>query len=180
MLLMTRSAKNKQRRPPQMRDEMQPGSGVRTIGGMYAIVKEVHDDDRPAGGRPRRARHLRQERHRRGAREEEYNRIVDGATRSTATSRSSRTTRPSLTGAAADETGDEADKIDLRQDRGRGRRAAADEPRPRSQDAEADEDAAKATRTPQGREEGRRRRASSPAPEPRSTLVVVHRGSGTV
>ena len=27
-----------------MRDQMQPGSGVRTIGGMYARVKEVHDD----------------------------------------------------------------------------------------------------------------------------------------
>jgi len=27
-----------------MRDTMQPGTGVRTIGGMYATVKEVHDD----------------------------------------------------------------------------------------------------------------------------------------
>jgi preprotein translocase subunit YajC len=27
-----------------MRNDMQPGSGVRTIGGMYAIVKEVHDE----------------------------------------------------------------------------------------------------------------------------------------
>jgi preprotein translocase subunit YajC len=27
-----------------MRDQMQPGSGVRTIGGMYATVKEVRDD----------------------------------------------------------------------------------------------------------------------------------------
>ncbi|MFC7217789.1 preprotein translocase subunit YajC [Streptomyces polyrhachis] len=44
MLLMTRSAKNKQRQAAQMRDSMQPGSGVRTIGGMYAVVKEVHDD----------------------------------------------------------------------------------------------------------------------------------------
>ncbi|WP_323377470.1 preprotein translocase subunit YajC [Streptomyces smaragdinus] len=44
MLLMTRSAKNKQRAAAQMRDTMQPGSGVRTIGGMYAVVKEVQDD----------------------------------------------------------------------------------------------------------------------------------------
>ncbi|MEU8874727.1 preprotein translocase subunit YajC [Streptomyces javensis] len=44
MFLMTRSAKNKQRQAQQMRSDMQPGSGVRTIGGMYATVKEVHDD----------------------------------------------------------------------------------------------------------------------------------------
>ncbi|WP_413802381.1 preprotein translocase subunit YajC [Streptomyces iranensis] len=44
MFLMTRSAKNKQRQAQSMRNDMQPGSGVRTIGGMYATVKEVHDD----------------------------------------------------------------------------------------------------------------------------------------
>ncbi|MBB5935622.1 preprotein translocase subunit YajC [Streptomyces zagrosensis] len=44
MFLMTRSAKNKQRQAAQMRDQIQPGTGVRTIGGMYATVKEVHDD----------------------------------------------------------------------------------------------------------------------------------------
>jgi preprotein translocase subunit YajC len=27
-----------------MRNQMAPGSGIRTIGGMYAIVKEVNDD----------------------------------------------------------------------------------------------------------------------------------------
>ena len=27
-----------------MRDAMQPGTGVRTIGGMYATVKEIRDD----------------------------------------------------------------------------------------------------------------------------------------
>ncbi len=43
MLLMTRSAKNKQRQASQMRDQMQPGSGVRTIGGIIALVKEVRD-----------------------------------------------------------------------------------------------------------------------------------------
>ncbi|MFF0064338.1 preprotein translocase subunit YajC [Streptomyces sp. NPDC005279] len=44
MFLMTRSAKKKQQAAAQMRNEMQPGTGVRTIGGMYATVKELHDD----------------------------------------------------------------------------------------------------------------------------------------
>lgn len=44
MFLMTRSAKKKQQQASQMRNEMQPGSGVRTIGGMYATVKEVNED----------------------------------------------------------------------------------------------------------------------------------------
>ncbi|MFD3488810.1 preprotein translocase subunit YajC [Streptomyces sp. NPDC058665] len=44
MFLMTRSAKKKQQAAVQMRNEMQPGTGVRTIGGMYATVKEVHDE----------------------------------------------------------------------------------------------------------------------------------------
>ncbi|MEU0004978.1 preprotein translocase subunit YajC [Streptomyces sp. NPDC006314] len=44
MFLMTRSAKKKQQQAAQMRNEMQPGSGVRTIGGMYATVKEVNED----------------------------------------------------------------------------------------------------------------------------------------
>ncbi|MCS0636257.1 preprotein translocase subunit YajC [Streptomyces sp. LP05-1] len=44
MFLMTRSAKRKQQQAAQMRNEMQPGTGVRTIGGMYATVKEVGDD----------------------------------------------------------------------------------------------------------------------------------------
>ncbi|GAA1174893.1 preprotein translocase subunit YajC [Streptomyces hebeiensis] len=44
MLLMTRSAKKKQQQAVAMRDQMQSGSGVRTIGGMYATVKEVRHD----------------------------------------------------------------------------------------------------------------------------------------
>ncbi|MPY32661.1 preprotein translocase subunit YajC [Streptomyces adustus] len=44
MFLMTRSAKKKQQQAAQMRNEMQPGSGIRTIGGMYATVKEVNED----------------------------------------------------------------------------------------------------------------------------------------
>ncbi|MER5968004.1 preprotein translocase subunit YajC [Streptomyces sp. NPDC002057] len=44
MFLMTRSAKKKQQAAAQMRNEMQPGTGVRTIGGMYATVKELGDE----------------------------------------------------------------------------------------------------------------------------------------
>ncbi|MDH6625896.1 preprotein translocase subunit YajC [Streptomyces sp. LBL] len=44
MFLMTRSAKRKQQSAAQMRNEMQPGSGIRTIGGLYATVKEVNED----------------------------------------------------------------------------------------------------------------------------------------
>ncbi|MFJ9865044.1 preprotein translocase subunit YajC [Streptomyces sp. NPDC101165] len=44
MFLMTRSAKKKQQQAANMRNEVQPGSGVRTIGGMYATVKEVNED----------------------------------------------------------------------------------------------------------------------------------------
>ncbi|WP_030670698.1 preprotein translocase subunit YajC [Streptomyces cellulosae] len=44
MFLMTRSAKRKQQAAANMRNEMQPGSGIRTIGGLYATVKEVGED----------------------------------------------------------------------------------------------------------------------------------------
>jgi preprotein translocase subunit YajC len=44
MVLMTRSAKKKQAAAAQMRNSMQPGTGVRTIGGMYGTVKSVTDD----------------------------------------------------------------------------------------------------------------------------------------
>ncbi|GAA3052558.1 preprotein translocase subunit YajC [Streptomyces roseofulvus] len=44
MFLMTRSAKKKQQQAAEMRNQMQPGTGVRTIGGMYATVKEIQDE----------------------------------------------------------------------------------------------------------------------------------------
>jgi preprotein translocase subunit YajC len=44
LFLLNRSQKNKQKQAMEMRNQMGPGTGVRTIGGMYAIVKEVHDD----------------------------------------------------------------------------------------------------------------------------------------
>ncbi|GGJ00408.1 preprotein translocase subunit YajC [Streptomyces brasiliensis] len=42
--LMARSGKKRQQQAAAMRNELQPGSGVRTIGGMYATVKEVSED----------------------------------------------------------------------------------------------------------------------------------------
>jgi preprotein translocase subunit YajC len=42
--LVSRSNKNRQRQAMAMRDSMEPGTGVRTIGGMYALVKEVRED----------------------------------------------------------------------------------------------------------------------------------------
>lgn len=44
MFVMTRSAKKKQQQALEMRDQVQPGTGIRTIGGLYARVKEVGDD----------------------------------------------------------------------------------------------------------------------------------------
>lgn len=44
MFVMTRSAKKKQQQALEMRDQVQPGTGIRTIGGLYARVKEVADD----------------------------------------------------------------------------------------------------------------------------------------
>ncbi|MCK1797847.1 preprotein translocase subunit YajC [Streptomyces sp. XM4193] len=44
MFMMTRSAKKKQQQAMEMRDQVQPGTGIRTIGGLYARVKEIGDD----------------------------------------------------------------------------------------------------------------------------------------
>lgn len=44
MFLMTRSAKKKQQQAMNMRDQVQPGTGIRTIGGLYGTVKEVGED----------------------------------------------------------------------------------------------------------------------------------------
>lgn len=44
MFMMTRSAKKKQQQAAEMRNKMEPGSGIRTIGGMYALVKAVNED----------------------------------------------------------------------------------------------------------------------------------------
>ena len=44
LFLMMRSSKNKQQQAQQMRNKLEPGVGIRTIGGMYALVKEVRED----------------------------------------------------------------------------------------------------------------------------------------
>ncbi|QNS07334.1 preprotein translocase subunit YajC [Streptomyces xanthii] len=78
MFLMTRSAKKKQSQAAQMRNEMQPGSGVRTIGGMYATVKEVNEDTVLLDAGP--GVHLMFAKNAIGAvlSDDEYNRIVHG------------------------------------------------------------------------------------------------------
>jgi preprotein translocase subunit YajC len=78
MFLMTRSAKKKQQAAASMRNDMQPGSGVRTIGGMYALVKEVHDDMVLLEVAP--GVHAAYAKNSIGAvlADEEYNRIVNG------------------------------------------------------------------------------------------------------
>ncbi|MGN9793857.1 preprotein translocase subunit YajC [Streptomyces sp. NPDC054847] len=78
MFLMTRSAKKKQQAAANMRDQMQPGTGVRTIGGLYATVKEVNDDTVLLEAAP--GVHLVFAKNAIGAvlSDEEYNRIVHG------------------------------------------------------------------------------------------------------
>lgn len=79
MFLMTRSAKNKQRKAAAMRDAMTPGTGVRTIGGMYATVKEIRDDTVLLEVAP--GTHALYAKNAVGAvlEQEEYERIVNGA-----------------------------------------------------------------------------------------------------
>jgi preprotein translocase subunit YajC len=43
IFLMFRSQKKRQAQAQQMQSAMEPGSAVRTIGGMYALVKSVND-----------------------------------------------------------------------------------------------------------------------------------------
>jgi preprotein translocase subunit YajC len=44
IFLMFRSQKKRQAQQQSMQTALQPGSGVRTIGGMYALVKAVNDE----------------------------------------------------------------------------------------------------------------------------------------
>ncbi|MFJ7205488.1 preprotein translocase subunit YajC [Streptomyces sp. NPDC098789] len=78
MFLMTRSAKKKQQAAVSMRDQMGPGTGVRTIGGMYATVKEIGDDTVTLEVAP--GVHAIYAKNSIGAvlEDEEYNRIVHG------------------------------------------------------------------------------------------------------
>lgn len=135
MFLMTRSAKKKQQAAANMRDQMQPGTGVRTIGGLYATVKEVNDDTVLVEAAP--GVHLMFAKNAIGAvlTDDEYNRIVHGDDDTHAVPDDA----SSLTGADdadhADTTGDDA-KVDL------GKKADADdtdgvEPKDGKNDGEA-------------------------------------------
>ncbi|WP_326794865.1 preprotein translocase subunit YajC [Streptomyces sp. NBC_01808] len=121
MFLMTRSAKNKQRQMMNMRDQLQPGSGVRTIGGMYATVKEVHEDTILLEVAP--GVHAIYAKNSIGAvlDDAEYNRIVHGAPEFGDEDITAPDDASSLTGSADGDTGDEdaedrkeaSDRIDL-------------------------------------------------------------------
>jgi preprotein translocase subunit YajC len=147
MFLMTRSAKKKQQAAAQMRNEMQPGTGVRTIGGMYATVKEIHEETVLLEVAP--SVHAIYAKNAIGAvlPDEEYNRILDGADPISHDEPVVPDDASSLTGtAAADapETGDKADKIDLGKDETPAEPAAADADEPAAEEApKADSDTAK-------------------------------------
>ncbi|WP_411125437.1 preprotein translocase subunit YajC [Streptomyces sp. x-19] len=131
MFLMTRSAKKKQQAAQQMREEMQPGTGVRTIGGMFATVKEIHEETVLLEVAP--GVHAIYAKNAIGAvlADEEYNRILDGADPITG---EDGPVVPddvsSLTGAEATEKGDKAGKIDL------GKAEAGDDAEPAADKAE--------------------------------------------
>ncbi|MEU9214059.1 preprotein translocase subunit YajC [Streptomyces sp. NPDC048415] len=139
MFLMTRSAKKKQQQAASMRNELQPGSGVRTIGGLYATVKEVNEETVLLDAAP--GVDLVFAKNSIGAvlSDDEYNRIVHGVEHDL---KSDGTVVPddasSLTEtdeAAADAASDASDDkpIDL------GKKDAADEPADESAEAKADE-----------------------------------------
>jgi preprotein translocase subunit YajC len=107
MFLMTRSAKKKQAAAAQMRDQMTPGTGVRTIGGMYATVKEIGDDTVTLEVAP--GVHAVYAKNSIGAvlEDSEYNRIVHGFSETPAED------TPAVPDDASSLTGDDAPKLDL-------------------------------------------------------------------
>jgi preprotein translocase subunit YajC len=112
MFLMTRSAKKKQQQAVEMRNQMQPGTGVRTIGGMYATVKEVGEDTVLLEVAP--GVHAVYAKNAVGAvlDDDEYNRIVHGDTELKTDTPVVPDDASSLTEAAQAEA-TEGDKIDL-------------------------------------------------------------------
>lgn len=138
MFLMTRSAKKKQQQAADMRGAMQPGSGVRTIGGMYATVKEVNEDTVLLDAGP--GVDLLFAKNAIGAvlTDDEYNRIVHGIEHDLKADGSVvPDDASSLTGTdepAVDASSDASDdKIDL------GKKDAADEPADEPAEAKSDE-----------------------------------------
>ncbi|WP_053644090.1 MULTISPECIES: preprotein translocase subunit YajC [unclassified Streptomyces] len=116
MFLMTRSAKKKQQQAARMRDEMQPGTGVRTIGGMYATVKEIGDETVLLEVAP--GVHAVYAKNAIGAvlEDSEYNRIVHGDDDSGESPDSDAVVpddASSLTGGATEVTAEDAPKADL-------------------------------------------------------------------
>ncbi|MFJ6757984.1 preprotein translocase subunit YajC [Streptomyces sp. NPDC091273] len=119
MFLMTRSAKKKQQAAAQMRDHMTPGTGVRTIGGMYATVKEIGDDTVTLEVSP--GVHAIFAKNAIGAvlEDAEYNRIVHGITEDGTTDTpvvpddASSLTEEPKTDLTKDKGEDEAPKLDL-------------------------------------------------------------------
>ncbi|MET9291912.1 preprotein translocase subunit YajC [Streptomyces sp. NPDC003077] len=153
MFLMTRSAKKKQQQAVEMRNQMQPGTGVRTIGGMYATVKEIHEDTVLLEVAP--GVHALYAKNAIGAvlADEEYNRIIDGADPDHHDQPVVPDDASSLTGATADgkdgedkpekkDGEDEPEKIDLG-------KSATGEP----SDAPAAEDAGKADASKDGKKD---------------------------
>ncbi|MGW1768523.1 preprotein translocase subunit YajC [Streptomyces sp. NPDC002073] len=132
MFLMTRSAKRKQQAAASMRNQMTPGTGVRTIGGMYATVKEVGDDTVTLEVAP--GVHAVYAKNSIGAvlDDEEYNRIVHGAGDDlTIDTPVVPDDASSLTETEAADGGD-APKLDL------GKKAESEEPKDGKTDGEAD------------------------------------------
>ncbi|MCX5379409.1 preprotein translocase subunit YajC [Streptomyces sp. NBC_00091] len=130
MFLMTRSAKKKQQAAAQMRNEMTPGTGVRTIGGMYATVKEIGEDTVTLEVAP--GVHAIFAKNAIGAvlDDEEYNRIVHGTPDDlTIDTPVVPDDASSLTEGDAPKT-DEAPKLDLgKSDEPKGDEPKADEPK---------------------------------------------------
>ncbi|ORT59885.1 preprotein translocase subunit YajC [Streptomyces sp. CB03238] len=135
MFLMTRSAKKKQQQAVEMRNQMQPGTGVRTIGGMYATVKEVGEDTVLLEVAP--GVHAVYAKNAVGAvlDDDEYNRIVHGDGDLKTDTPVVPDDASSLTEAETDVVADGDAKIDL------GKKDAADEgdTAPEAKDAKADE-----------------------------------------
>ncbi|MCP3817070.1 preprotein translocase subunit YajC [Streptomyces sp. A3M-1-3] len=137
MFLMTRSAKKKQQAAAHMRDQVQPGAGVRTIGGMYATVKEVHDDTLLLEVAP--GVHAVYAKNSVGAvlEDVEYNRIVHGAGEDleadgpVVPDDASALTGPADSPAPAEPAADDT-RIDL------GKKAEADDVEPEKKDGKAD------------------------------------------
>ncbi|MFH9799696.1 preprotein translocase subunit YajC [Streptomyces virginiae] len=137
MFLMTRSAKKKQQQAAQMRDQMTPGTGVRTIGGMYATVKEIGDDTVTLEVAP--GVHAIYAKNAIGAvlEDAEYNRIVHGIDDVTTDTPAVPDDASSLTEAPKADLGkgeDEAPKLDLGKKDGP---TGDDEPKDGKNDGEA-------------------------------------------